>query len=150
MSRTWFVALLVVAGLVPLTAQSNEFVDLLLDTPQASLGQAAYLVLTARGVLTEQASPEQAVEALARQGWKTPARQAAEPLTLGEYCYLLMQAYEVKGGLMYRIAPGPRYAARELAYRKLVRGKAYPNRSLSGQEALSILRGLLEWKGGRS
>jgi hypothetical protein len=146
MSRTWLVALLVVAGVIPLAAQSNEFMDLLLDTPQASLGQAAYLLLTARGVVAEEASPEQAVEALATQGWKTPARQAGEPVTLGEYCFLLMQAYEVKGGLMYRIVPGPRYAARELAYRKLIRGrgKGSPNRTVSGEEALAILRGLLE------
>jgi len=85
-----------------------------------------------------------AAEALAAQGWQAPQRPAAEALTLGEYCFLLMQAYELKGGLMYRIAPGARYAARELAYRKLIRGKAYPNRTLSGEEALAILRGLLE------
>jgi len=148
MSRKGFAALFAAAALcalcAPLAAQSNAFVDSLLAAPEATLGQAAYLLLTARGALPESASPAQAVEALAAQGWKTPTSSADEPLSLGEYCFLLMQAYELKGGLMYRIAPGARYAARELAYRRLIRGKAYPNRSLSGEEVLAVLRGLLE------
>jgi hypothetical protein len=149
MSRIGFVALLAALALwvlppARLAAQSNAFVDRLLETPQATLGQAAYLLLTARGVVPEKATPEQAAETLAAQGWDTPALAPADPVTLGQYCFLLMQAYAVQGGLMYRIAPGPRYASRELAYRRLIRGKAYPNRTLSGEEALAILRGLLE------
>ena len=139
--------LLGAAGLLPLAAQSNQFLDQLLDTPEATLGQAAYLLLTAKETLDDGTSAERAAEALAAQGWQAPERAADEPLTLGEYCFLLMQAYEVKGGLMYRIVPGPRYAARELDYRKLIRGKAYPNRTVSGEEALGILRSLLQQLG---
>jgi hypothetical protein len=131
-------------------AQSNSAIDELLAERQASFGRAAYMVLAARELLPEDATPEQAVQALAGLGWKLRVRAAAEPLTLGEYCRLVMIALQIKGGLMYRLLPGPRYAARELAYLGFIKGDRSPYRSLSGEEALRILQAALEWKGGRS
>lgn len=126
--------------------QSNELLDELLEEPATSLAQAAYLVLTAAGLVSDDSTPEQAATALAHQEWEVPDRPASDPLTLGEYSFLLMQAFEMKGGLMYRIFPGPRYAGRELAYLELIRGDGSPYRTFSGEEAIGILGRLLEWK----
>ncbi len=60
-----------------------------------------------------------------------------------------MRALELKGGLFYGMIPGPRYAARELAYRRLVNGKAHPGRIVSGEEGLRLLGAALELEGGR-
>ena len=126
--------------------QSNELLDVLFEEPTTSLGQAAYLVLTASGRIPDDSSPADAAAALSGQGWSVPERSADEPLTLGEYSYLLMQAFELKGGVMYRIFPGPRYAGRELAYLELIKGDTSPYRTFSGEEAIGILGRLMEWK----
>jgi hypothetical protein len=138
------VALLAAAGSV--WGQSNELLDVLFEEPATTLGQAAYLVLTASGRIPDDSSPADAAASLVEQGWSVPERTADEPLTLGEYSYLLMQAFELKGGVMYRIFPGPRYAGRELAYLELIKGDSSPYRTFSGEEAIGILGRLLEWK----
>ena len=138
------VTLLAAAG--SLWGQSNELLDTLFDEPATTLGQAAYLVLTASGRIPDDSSPADAAASLAGQGWSVPERVADEPLTLGEYSHLLMQAFELKGGVMYRIVPGPRYAGRELAYLELIKGDTSPYRTFSGEEAIGILGRLMEWK----
>ena len=142
--------LLIAAALMPLGAQSNEVLDELLEREEASFGEASYLVLVAVDRLPEEASLAEATAALPEQGWTIRLRDPEEPVRLGEYAYLLMQAFEVKGGIMYRVFPGPRYAARELAYLKIVRGNAAPSRRLSGEDLMQILRRLMEWKEGLS
>ena len=143
---TLLLALVLLAGAANGWGQSNEMLDALFEESATTLGQAAYLVLTASGLLPEEATPAEAAAALAGQGWTVPERSAREPLTLGEYSHLLMQAFQIEGGLMYRIFPGPRYAGRELAYLRLIRGDTSPYRSFSGEEAIAIIGRLLEWK----
>jgi hypothetical protein len=141
---------LLCSGLLPLAAQSNQLLDQILAQPRLTYAQAAYLLLTAAKKLPEQSSPEQAAEALASSGWKVKARPADQPMPLGEYSYLLMQAFGIRGGLMYHLFPGPRYATRELASRKWITGRAWPGRALSGEEAVRLLGIAMESKGGRS
>jgi hypothetical protein len=143
---TLLLALALLAGVGSLWGQSNELLDELFEEPATTLEQAAYLILTAAARIPDDSSPADAAAALAGQGWTVPERSADEPLTLGEYSYLLMQAFALKGGLMYRIFPGPRYAGRELAYLQLVKGDTSPYRTFSGEEAIGILGRLMEWK----
>ena len=131
---------------VNISAQSNEVLDALLEEETTSFGQAAYLVLTASARISDDTTPAEAAAEIAGQGWTVPARAAEEPLTLGEYSFLLMQAFELKGGVMYRIIPGPRYAGRELAYLQFIKGNTSPYRTFSGEEAIGILGRLMEWK----
>jgi hypothetical protein len=139
-------AFMLLGAIVHVSAQSNEVLDALLEEETTSFGQAAYLVLTASARIPDDTSPAEAAEEITAQGWKLPARTAEEPLTLGEYSFLLMQAFELKGGIMYRIIPGPRYAGRELAYLKFIKGNTSPYRTFSGEEAIGILGRLMEWK----
>ncbi len=131
-------------------AQSNELIDRLLEERQATFGKAAALALAAAGIVPAEATEAQALEALGRQGWKVRVRQAEEPVRLGEYAFLLMKAFGIPGGVMYSILPGPRYAARELAYLQLVRGDASPGRLLSGEEVMRILGSVLSYQEARS
>jgi hypothetical protein len=143
---TLMLAIALLAGAGSLWGQSNELLDVLFEEPATTLGQAAYLVLTASGRIPDDSSPADAAASLAAQGWTVPERGADEPLTLGEYSHLLMQAFELKGGVMYRIIPGPRYAGRELVYLELIKGDTSPYRTFSGEEAIGILGRLMEWK----
>lgn len=139
-------AFILLGAVLHVSAQSNEVLDALLEEDTTSFGQAAYLVLTASARIPDDKSPAEAAAEMAGQGWKVPTRAAEEPLTLGEYSFLLMQAFELKGGIMYRIIPGPRYAGRELAYLKFIKGNTSPYRTFSGEEAIGILGRLMEWK----
>ena len=133
-----------------LCAQSNETLDRFLAQERAVFGYSAYMVLTAAGELPEEASPQEAAAAVSRIGWSDKVSASETPISLGEYSYLLMKAFDIRGGLMYTLFPGPRYAARELKYLQIIPGKPAPGRSISGTDAVQILGRVLEWKEERS
>jgi hypothetical protein len=135
---------------VVLWAQSNELIDDYLDQEQAPYGQSVYLVLSAAGMIEVDADVETALETLQMQNWGIPARNPQDPTTLGDLSYLIMRAFNMSGGIMYSIAPGPRYAARELHYKRLVSGSSAADRELSGEDAVRILGRVLERQGGGS
>ena len=139
-------AFVLLAAVLHVSAQSNKVLDALLEEETTSFGQTAYLILTASARIPDDTTPSEAAAEIAGQGWTVPKRAAEEPLTLGEYSFLLMQAFELKGGVMYRILPGPRYAGRELAYLQFIKGNTSPYRTFSGEEAIGILGRLMEWK----
>jgi len=130
-----------------LSAQSNEIIDQLLEQEEASFALSAYMVLSAVGEVPEDAAPGRAIEVLNAQKWDLAPPSPDGVITLGEYSYLLMKAFNMKGGIMYSIFPGPRYAARELAFRNLVRGNSAAGRTISGNEVMRILGRALEQRG---
>jgi hypothetical protein len=136
------------AAAVPLlSAQSNEVLDAVLSEATLSYAQAAYLVGTASGHFADTVSPQEAVTDMEQQGLGTPGLKPDDPVNLGAYSYMLTRAFGIKGGIMYRILPGPRYATRELSYLKIIPGPAKPGMSLSGDLALRILQHMLDRKG---
>lgn len=144
--RKWrglLLCLVLIGGSVPLWAQSNALLDQLLSQNRADFGDAVYLVMTAAKLVPDTASVSDAVSALTAQPWKVKILDAAAPITVGEYSYLLMRAFKLHGGIMYSIVPGPRYAARELAYLNILVGDTSPYRTLSGREVVQILGNVL-------
>jgi len=140
------VAVLGLAALSPLAAQSNDILDSVVLDPEMLYKDGAYLVLTAAGVVPDTASPEDAVQALREKSgeWKIKDFSPGEPITLGEYSYLIMRAFSVKGGFLYALFPGGRYAARELVFKEWIIGPTSPYRTVSGEEALDILGRAME------
>ncbi len=136
-------AVLLAACLVLLASavygQSNEVIDDILRQRELTYAGASYLVLTATGRVADDVAPQQAVRELEAVGWGIAQRGPSDAVTLGDYAYLLMQAFEFRGGLMYRIAPGPRYAAREIAALRIAEGHALVGMRLSGERALRLL-----------
>ncbi len=112
--------------------QSNAVIDRLIAQEAATYADAYYMVQAAAGHTAE-----------------PPSESGSErSISLGEYSYLIMQAFDIPGGLMYRLFPGPRYATREIAYQGFIRGSEMPGRTISGREVLNILRRVMEWKEG--
>jgi len=129
--------------------QTASFVDQVLSQNRARYGDTAYLVLAAAGVIPDTATADEAVAYVAKAGWaKDPS--AAGPTDLGQFSYLVMRAFGMKGGVMYFIFPGERYAARELMFKKVVTGMTEPSHPLSGEEVLRFLGRAAELKGGNS
>ncbi len=136
-SSIFFILLLLTVR--PLFAQSNELLDRLLEQSEAKYGDVVCMALSAAQLLPEDATPEQALEVLRQKGWKVRILAADASTPLGDYAFLLMKAFNLTGGVFYRMYPGPRYACRELGFRKIIHSDARPNRIVSGEEAVAIL-----------
>jgi len=137
---------LLIAGAASLCAQSNQTVDRLLDEKPAVFGDAAYVILSAVGFVSEDSTGEDATAAVADRKLLQKTPSATEAVTLGQVCFLIMQTQGIKGGLLYRLFPGPRYATRELASLGLLKGYTHPNRVVSGEEVMWILGAVLDLK----
>ena len=129
-----------------LGAQSNQAIDRLLEGRPAAFGEAAYVILSAAGLVPESSSGEEATSVVAQRKLLPKTPSATDPATLGEVCFLIMETQGIKGGLFYRLFPGPRYATRELAAMGLLKGITHPNRAVSGEEVMWILGAVLDWK----
>ena len=120
-------------------AQSAAAMDVLLNEEVLTFGSSSYLVLAAVGEISDETERSRAADEIGRQILYFSGKSAEDPVTLGEFSLLLMEASGRSGGLMYRFFPGPRYAARELAFHGVIQGNAYPNLSLSGERAIRII-----------
>ncbi len=145
-------ALVLIVALLPayaasVWAQSQTVMDTLLTEKSASFGEAVYLVMTAVNAVPDTASVEEAI-ATADKSLKLPQADAASPITLGQYSFLLMQAFHMRGGVMYSLFPGPRYAARELAFRNFIVGDTSPSRTVTGAEVVQMLGSVMDQQGG--
>lgn len=138
--------LMLLAG-VSAFSQSNDVIDRLLNSEEARLNDALYLV----SILSESASPDaEQAEALKAVDWGrydiTPDPSAT--ITFGELSYLLMESLGMRGGLFYKLFPGPRYAARELRYLEIPAEAYYAGSVLSGTEVLRLSQRAAERVGG--
>jgi hypothetical protein len=125
----------------PLAAQDAGDMDVLLETPAVSGAAAARFVLGAAGLLPEglsgPAAENAAWEAARERGWVQG--QADRALRLKEAAFLVMRAFGMKGGLMYTLFPGPRYAYRELLHLRLIQGRSDEGFTVSGERLLQII-----------
>jgi hypothetical protein len=132
-----------------LFCQFNEQVDTLLQEQKAAFGRVVYVVLAAGGLITGEETIEQALGVLQEKAWGIDPIASDSPVTLGECSYLLMKVFDIPGGVMYGMFPGPRYAVRELAYLDIMTGSPDPSRSVSGEEVMNILARTIDWKEAR-
>jgi outer membrane protein OmpA-like peptidoglycan-associated protein len=120
-----------------LRAQTATEMDTLLETRTLSFAQAARFTLVTANILDERAA---GAYALAREkGWLPETAEANSPIRLGELCFLMMNAFNIKGSFLYALFPGPHYAFRELDYLKLIPGRRDPALTVSGENFLYIL-----------
>ena len=141
-------AALLVLVILPLSAQSNALMDRLLDEEKAQFGDVVYMTMVAAKLLPETASPAEALQAMYQQNWKVETLRGDAPIPLGTYSLLLMKAFKFKGGILYTLFPGPRYACRELGYMKIIPKDVLMNRSVTGEEAVRMLGKVMERTGG--
>jgi hypothetical protein len=136
--------LLVGAGLAP--AQQFEVIQELRSADEVGYREAAYAVLVSSGELPDSARPDAALNDRLRRllGWEE--RPTDGPVSVAEFSFLVMEGFDIPGGLLYRIAPGPRYAIRELRFRRIVLERLNGPSPIRGPEALRILGKAVEWQ----
>jgi len=130
----------ILLGAAFLSAQTAADMELILDSPAVTYSQAAQFVL-------ESTMQQNAFEQALALGWIPKGAVPNEPITLGKLSFLLIKDFQMKGGLMYSIFPGPRYAFRTLVSRSIIQGSADPGMTVSGEWFLRILGNTLNIAG---
>jgi len=142
-----------VAGLLIAAAafgQAAEKVDKILETEKATFGQAAYLIQTALNDGSDGLDFETAFDRFKSEN-KNLIRDsisAEDVIPVKTYAFLLMKAFDIKGGMMYRIYPCPRYAYRDLHYLAVIQDKNNPDALMTGAAMLQILSRIDTVQGG--
>lgn len=137
--RTMICSVLLVWGGTAV-AQTHRTLDQVLAEPNLTYGSAAYLALVASGSVSSALSRGEAFEALVHLGpVPSEAIEYTDEITLGDYSHILMVHLGFDGGLLYRIAPGSRYAARWIRRARIAEPPVFPGMKLSGNRAVRIL-----------
>ena len=135
------IMLLIFISTFKLSAQTAAEMDSLLETETVTIAAAARFVLGAAELLRPELSGAEAeraaFELAVSNGWIT--QEADELASLKDISFLIINAFEIKGGVFYRFFRNPRYAFREMVYQNHIQGRAYPDMLVSGPRLLQII-----------
>jgi hypothetical protein len=150
-TKIWIALVLLVVPLVGVTgADQMEVIAAMQTAEEVTYREGGFAVLVAAGTLPRTAAPDAALnpELRRRLGWNS--RPMDRPLTVAEFSYLVVEAFDIPAGLMYRLAPGPRYAVRELRFRRILLDRVDATDDIAGVQALRMIGNAIEWKEDRS
>lgn len=130
---------LFVGGLV--FAQSADVVTEILGTEEVTYGQVCYLSAIHQGIISEDASYDDAVEALLARGQLPEDVGSYDSVFMANLAFIYAQIWpNIKGGLMFRLTRGsPRYAYKQFKADGVIPDNSDPNEIVSGTQALNIL-----------
>ena len=121
-------------------SQTALEMDTMLTSKAVNAAQAARFVLGTADLLppgVAGADAEKAAYDLAlSKGWINS--DSTESITMKDTAFLIMQAFDLKGGVMYSLFSNPRYAYREMVYQRIITGKTDQNMKVSGTKLLLI------------
>jgi hypothetical protein len=121
-----------------LPAQSTaDNIEALLSTGAVTYAAASRLLLEASETL-KTSNAEEAFNYAVEKNWLPKTAAANDEARLDAISLLLMQAFNIKGGLFYSFIKNPHYAYRELVYQNIIQGKSDPSMKLSGERLLLI------------
>ncbi len=135
---------LFLGALWPLAAQNNALIDVFLQKEAADFGTAAYLVVVGANIANETITIEQAKKIVLEKNWGFTEKDSQEPLRAGELSLMLLNALELRGGLLYSLFGGPWYAFKEATYRGWFPSHYSAFRILKGWEVIQALSAALE------
>ena len=140
LSKSGFLLFLILLPALAFTQTAAEM-DAMLQADTVSAARAARFVLGSADLLPPElsgaAAEQAAYDMAASNGWIKIG--AEESITLKDTAFLIMKAFNLKGGVMYSLFKNPRYAYREMVYRKLIQGVTDQSMKVSGQKLLQIL-----------
>jgi len=137
-------AFLIFTFTVPLFSQTAVKLEALLNEPELKWSEAAAFILEAADL--NKTSPEESFRFAAEQKWLPKNLKADGKARLNGVALLLMQSFDIKGGIFYRISKSSHHAYRELVYKNIIRGNIDPDMPVSGQQLLLIVNRILAMK----
>ena len=129
-------------------SQTAQKVEDLLNTQAVSNEQAAWLILEAAdisgpaGILTE----AEAFRYASDKKWFPASSQANGKARLDRVSALIMQAFNMSGGILYNLTKNHHYAYRELVHRVVIVGRADPQMDVTGYELLYMVNRILNYQ----
>ncbi len=120
-------------------AQSSQAVTAMLETTKVTNGQAAYFAANAMEIVKEDATEQEAFDALKSSGITCIPEDLSSAIKLDTYSQVCMKAFGIKGGLFYTIFKNSRYALRELKALGIVPSDSDPKQNIGGREALNMI-----------
>ena len=118
-----------------LFAQTAERIEKLLEQERVNYRDAALLALEAAGHLNaaRQTSADNAFNFAMQRGWLPKNAQANNAAKLSGLSLLVVQAFQINGGLLFELFKNPHYAYRAMVYRGIIQGRADPQMPVSGE-----------------
>lgn len=138
--KKYFVVLFVLLA-VQLGAFSQSFNRLsqIIDEPQVTNGQVAYLVGTYLGSVNENSTNDDAFAKLKAEGYFSESAVSETAISLKDLCGVFAKACNVKGGMMFTLTKkSSRYAFKEFKAKKWLPLNADPSMSVSGVNAIGL------------
>ena len=127
--------LLVTSSLV--FSQSAADMEQLLASNSVTYEQAAWFILQAADIPISR--PQAAFSHAAENNWLPAGAKPDNEAALDSVSLLIMQAFDLKGGIFYSEFKNPRYAYRELLYKSIIQGRVDPGMAVSGEYLLYLL-----------
>lgn len=146
--KTLLLTLILTAFLIPLFSQSNEELDRFLNQDKADFASAIWLIYLSAGEIDYESTPQDAMDYLlaSDKGDRFSGLDGETAIEYSDFAYLIMDTHKLPGGLLYKIFPSPRYAAREMSYRKWMPGDPKPGTELSPWDVTTSISQILSWK----
>ena len=120
-------------------AQSSDVISEILEAEEVSFGQVCYLSAVQMKFIDENASYENAIDALLENKIIPEKVDSDSIIPAINTVYILSRLWPVKGGLMFRLTKGaPRYAFKQFQSDGIIDSDLDPAGSLSGAQVLSI------------
>jgi outer membrane protein OmpA-like peptidoglycan-associated protein len=120
-------------------------IENLLTTPAVSYGQAARIILEASDSAVIAGQEEAFKYALSRK-WLPKSASAPAPARLDDISLLLMNSFNMSGGILYSIIKNPHYAYRELIYKNIIQGRTDPDMKVPGDDLLFYLGKMMDFE----
>lgn len=120
-------------------AQSAEKVTEIINSEQATYGQAAYLTCMALDLVKQNATEKNALEVLKVSGVIEEGVEISDTLTMKNLAWICANAWDVKGSLMFKIARNPRYAFKQMRSDDVIPYGTDPSKIPSGHDLLNVV-----------
>lgn len=137
--KKYFTCIFALLFSVMIYAQSSEVITEILESKEATFGQVCYFIATQQDLIDENDSFTQAIQVLYNEGQIPHIIHSDTPIPLVDVAFLFAQAWNVKGGLMYKLFNGaPRYAFKQLKSDGIIPKNKYPRTIVSGRQILDM------------
>ena len=149
MKRNGTLLLLIFFAVQTIYAQSTgREIETLLETRAVTYAQAARFVIQASPTAAALNQAE-AFRYAQERGWLPKDAAADKAARLDGISKLILESFDIKGGIMYTLTKSPHYAYRELTYMNIIQGRTVGSMPVSGELLLFITGRLLTWEEGK-
>ena len=142
-----FTALIFAAAALAVHAQSAQKISQIVESPELTYAQAAYIALSYSDgeTMEESASDTEAFEAAVQRKWIKNGAVDQAAIRLDDLCALYVSAVGIKGGVLCGLLKNsPRYSFRELKALGLLDRNADPAMKIDGQNALNLFNACVQ------